>query len=56
MAVARIALLGAGLIGREHATLVRNHPQTELVGIAVDVTVDGVPFGQQAESLVTIRA
>jgi len=34
MTPARIALLGAGLIGREHAQLLTNHPQTELVGIA----------------------
>lgn len=34
MAPVRIALLGAGLIGREHAQLLRRHPQTELVSIA----------------------
>ncbi|MBV9735342.1 MAG: Gfo/Idh/MocA family oxidoreductase [Acidisphaera sp.] len=30
----RLALLGAGLIGREHAALVAAHPGAELVGIA----------------------
>jgi predicted dehydrogenase len=30
----RIALLGVGLIGREHATLIAAHPGAELVGIA----------------------
>lgn len=30
----RIALLGAGLIGREHVKLLRAHPGVELVGIA----------------------
>lgn len=34
MAPVRVALLGAGIIGREHVTLIRNHPQTELAGIA----------------------
>lgn len=29
----RIALLGAGLIGREHADLIRAHPEAELVAI-----------------------
>jgi N-dimethylarginine dimethylaminohydrolase len=30
----RVALLGAGLIGREHATLLADHPACRLVGIA----------------------
>lgn len=30
----RIALRGAGLIGREHATLILAHPETELAGLA----------------------
>ena len=30
----RLALLGAGLIGREHATLIGAHPVAELVGLA----------------------
>lgn len=30
----RLALLGAGMIGREHAALVKAHPGAELVGIA----------------------
>jgi len=30
----RLALLGAGLMGREHAALINAHPGTELVGIA----------------------
>jgi predicted dehydrogenase len=28
-----LALIGAGLIGREHASLILSHPETELVGI-----------------------
>src|SRR6476469_6874021 len=39
--------MGAGLIGREHASLVRSHPATELVGIA-DVSAEG---RQYAESI-----
>lgn len=42
----RIALMGAGLIGREHATLVRQHPQTELVAIT-DVSPQGQAFAQE---------
>lgn len=34
MAGVRIALAGMGLIGREHARLLRRHPDTELVAIA----------------------
>jgi predicted dehydrogenase len=36
----RIVLMGVGLIGKEHASLVRNHPHAELVAIA-DVSPDG---------------
>ncbi len=36
----RIAVLGAGLIGREHVSLILANPQTELVAIA-DVTPEG---------------
>lgn len=36
----RIALMGAGLIGREHVGLIDKHPEAELVGIA-DVSADG---------------
>ena len=41
----RIAVVGAGMIGREHVTLIRNHPQTELAAIA-DVTVEGRALAQ----------
>lgn len=34
MSPVRIALIGAGLIGREHAALVAAHPRAELAGIA----------------------
>ncbi|MGI9449388.1 MAG: Gfo/Idh/MocA family protein, partial [Geminicoccaceae bacterium] len=40
MTKTRIALIGAGLIGREHAALIGKHPEAELVAIA-DVSVDG---------------
>ncbi len=30
----RIALIGAGLIGREHITLINDHPGTQLVGLS----------------------
>ena len=36
----RIAVIGAGIIGREHVTLLRQHPGVELVAIA-DVTPQG---------------
>lgn len=36
----RIVLIGAGLIGKEHAKLIRDHPHTELAAIA-DVSPDG---------------
>jgi len=39
----RIALLGAGLIGREHAALIATHPQATLAGIA-DVTPEARTF------------
>ncbi len=41
----RLVVLGTGLIGREHCTLVQNHPQAELVGVA-DVTDDAVAYAQ----------
>lgn len=34
MAPVRVGLLGAGVIGREHAALLARHPETELVGVA----------------------
>lgn len=34
MARLRIAIAGFGLMGREHARLIRRHPDTELVGVA----------------------
>jgi predicted dehydrogenase len=42
----RIAVLGAGLIGREHVKFVQAHGSTELVALA-DVSVDAVQFAQQ---------
>lgn len=45
MSALRIVLMGAGLIGREHATLVRNNPATELVGIA-DVSAQGKRYAE----------
>jgi predicted dehydrogenase len=39
----RIALMGAGLIGREHAALIAAHPAAELAGIA-DVAPEAGPF------------
>lgn len=58
MARVRIALLGAGLIGREHAQLIARHPDAELAGIA-DVSPDaraladglGVPLVEDYEHL-----
>lgn len=54
----RIALLGAGLIGRGHADLIGAHPETTLAGI-VDVTAEaealaerlGVPYADDVERL-----
>ena len=34
MSKRRLVLMGAGMIGREHATLIAGHPAAELVGIA----------------------
>ena len=45
MSTLKIALMGAGLIGREHASLVRSHPATELVGIA-DVSAEGKQYAE----------
>lgn len=45
MTKTRIALMGAGLIGREHAALISAHGSTELVAI-VDVSDDGKAFAQ----------
>lgn len=42
----RIVLMGVGLIGKEHAKLIQEHPQTELVGIA-DVSPDGKAFAAE---------
>ena len=58
MSKKKIVLLGAGLIGQEHAKLVKNNPQTILVGIA-DITDDAekysrslnVPFYREYEKL-----
>ena len=54
----RIALLGAGLIGREHATLIEAHPGAKLAGIADtsqaarDYAASlGVPFNADYASL-----
>ncbi|MGE0312838.1 MAG: Gfo/Idh/MocA family protein [Lautropia sp.] len=41
----RIAVVGAGLIGREHVALIREHPQTTLAAIA-DVSADGRTLAQ----------
>src|SRR4051794_5345275 len=41
----RIVLMGAGLIGREHATLVQTNSSTELVGIA-DIAPGGKRYAQ----------
>jgi predicted dehydrogenase len=56
--VVRVALLGAGLIGREHAELITRHPRAELAGIA-EVSPDaqaladrlGVPLFEDYEAL-----
>ncbi|MDP6876104.1 MAG: Gfo/Idh/MocA family oxidoreductase [Alphaproteobacteria bacterium] len=34
MAVSRLVVIGAGLIGREHCALILEHPEAELVGLA----------------------
>jgi len=55
---ARIALMGAGLIGREHARLIAAHPQAQLVGIA-DLSAEAralareldVPFFDDSERM-----
>lgn len=41
----KIALIGAGLIGREHATLLRANPRAKLVGIA-DISEAGRSFAE----------
>jgi predicted dehydrogenase len=41
----RIALMGMGLIGREHAKLLDEHPETELVAI-VDVSAEAGAYAQ----------
>jgi predicted dehydrogenase len=58
VAPVRIALLGAGLIGREHAALIARHPRAELAGVA-EVSPDaqeladrlGVPLDEDYERL-----
>lgn len=58
MTTSRIALMGAGLIGRQHVTLIDNHPETELVAIA-DISEDakryadsiGVRYFEQYEDM-----
>ena len=58
MSKTKIIILGAGLIGQEHAKLLQEHPQAILVGIA-DVTDDAdkyarslnVPFYRDYEKL-----
>ncbi|MBT7757912.1 MAG: Gfo/Idh/MocA family oxidoreductase [Rhodospirillaceae bacterium] len=45
MAMLRLAVIGAGLIGREHCTLIREHPGAELVGLA-DVSEDAASYAQ----------
>ncbi len=42
----RIAVIGAGLIGREHAALLRRHPGVDLVAIA-DVTPQGEALARE---------
>ena len=42
----KIVLMGAGLIGREHAQLIRANPRTELVGIA-DVSEGAKAFADE---------
>ncbi|OAK61412.1 hypothetical protein A3K87_21015 [Variovorax paradoxus] len=46
MSPLRIVLMGVGLIGKEHAKLVREHSHTELVAIA-DVSPDGKAFAAE---------
>ena len=46
MARVRIALLGAGLIGREHAKLIERHPGATLAAI-VDVTPAGEAYARE---------
>lgn len=43
---ARIAVIGAGLIGREHVALLRRHPGAELAAIA-DVTPEGEALARE---------
>ena len=54
----RLALLGAGMIGREHAKLVTAHPGAELVGIADpapaargDAATSGLPYFADYEAM-----
>ncbi len=45
MTIKNLVILGAGLIGREHCALVKNHPGARVVGIA-DVSPDAEQYAQ----------
>ncbi len=49
MAQLRLAVIGAGLIGREHCALIRDHPRASLVALA-DISPDAERYAASVEA------